>query len=152
MIENYSIWEKVIYNGCKAFEAWIIKYSILKHDLTLVPDTFQPEHVCNVHRRICPHQDLLVIRDLMIANSCRFIFTSPSIANYRYFILFIWQSIWVYSRSEKLYVFFACHIYGRVCKDEFGLCFLWNWGNGAVKRKYIYVNFFKLFFQLAILV
>ena len=51
--EHQSVWKKVIYDGCKAFEARRIEHSILKRalqkqDLTSVLETFQPQEICNI--------------------------------------------------------------------------------------------------------
>ena len=50
--------EKVIFYGCKEFEAQRIEHSSLKRtlrkkNLTSVPGTFQPEHVCNICSSVC---------------------------------------------------------------------------------------------------
>ena len=57
MIENWSTWKKVIYDGCKAFEIWkiictILKWTFWKLDVNLVLDTFHLEHVCNIYSRV----------------------------------------------------------------------------------------------------
>ena len=59
--KNRSI-KKLIHNGCKAFKVQRVEYSILKQGLwkqvlTLVPDNFQPEHICNICNRVCLFTD-----------------------------------------------------------------------------------------------
>ena len=58
MTEKLINFEKVIYAGPKVFEVQRIKHFILKlalqkQDLTSVPDTFHPDHVCNICSRVC---------------------------------------------------------------------------------------------------
>jgi hypothetical protein len=51
--ENRSVWRKVIYVGCKGFEARRVEHCIVKRALreqgtSNIPDTIQSEHVCNI--------------------------------------------------------------------------------------------------------
>ena len=58
MTENRSVWRKVIYDGCKGFEARrvdhsIVKRALRKQDASNIPDSFQTEHVCDICSRAC---------------------------------------------------------------------------------------------------
>ena len=56
--ENRSVWRKLIFDGCKAFEQRRIEHSISKRalrkqDTSAIPEGLQSDHLCNVCGRVC---------------------------------------------------------------------------------------------------
>lgn len=53
LIENQSVWRKMVNNSWKAFKEKrvdyvIMKWALRKQYMTSIPDNFQPEHACNI--------------------------------------------------------------------------------------------------------
>ena len=108
MATNRSVWRRLVYDGCKRFEARRFEHSILKRalrkghmsDVLDTFPTFQPDHVCNVCGRPClSRAGLLSHMRSHVASQSR--------------------ERQVYARVEAGGL--ECHLCGRTCKSKAGL-------------------------------